>query len=88
MKDDSVSARYVGKSPVWLPYTFYTQPEEEYPNSTDIGDNFSTPKNGSCAEMAELGDDGCTWKRSSSVGIIYYQDLLDAGWQHLPVYGL
>ena len=30
VKEDSVSARYVGKSPVWLPYTFYTKPEKEY----------------------------------------------------------
>eukprot|EP01045_Picozoa_sp_COSAG04_P036096 COSAG04_NODE_8639_length_947_cov_1.761792_1_plen_75_part_10 len=68
VKEGSTSARYVGKSPVWLPYTFYTKPQDDYPNSTDVGDNFSTPKNGSCAETAKLGDDDCTWKRQPTFG--------------------
>ena len=95
VRPDAPSARYVGKSPVMLPYTYYTKPAEDYPNSTHIGDNFSTPKNGSCAENATLGlgkdevqDEGagagaaggCVWKRQASVGIIYYPQLLEAGW--------
>ena len=81
VKEGSTSARYIGKSPVWLPYTFYTKPQDDYPNSTDVGDNFSTPKNGSCAETAKLGDDDCTWKRQPTVRIIYFEQLLAAGWQ-------
>ena len=81
IRDGSVSSRYIGKSPVWLPYTYYTKPQDEYPNSTHIGDNFSTPKNGSCAETSKLGDDECTWKRQPLVKIIYYEQLLAHGWQ-------
>jgi hypothetical protein len=49
-------------------------------SGTNIGDNLSTPKNGSCAEDAELGQDGCTWRRLPVATIIYYADLLTEGW--------
>ena len=51
-----------------LPYCGYTKAAEDYPNSSHVGDNFSTPKNGSCAEAAELGTDGCRWKRLPQSG--------------------
>ena len=82
LRDGSTSARFVGKSAVYLPYTFYTTPRESWPatDNSSVGDNFSTPKNGSCAEGAKLGDAGCTWKRLPRARIMYYGDLLEAGW--------
>ena len=50
-----------------LPYTFYTKAREDYPNSTHIGDNFSTPKNGSCTEDEELGGGGEAQGRGRAV---------------------
>ena len=66
IRPGSTSDRFVGKSPVMLPYVYYQKPAENYPNSTHIGDNFSTPKNGSCAAGMKLGDKGCTWKVQAS----------------------
>jgi hypothetical protein len=41
--------------PTWLPYFYYQLPKDAYPNTTRIGENWSTPKNGSCAEGKKVG---------------------------------
>jgi hypothetical protein len=81
LRPNSTSAIYVSKSSVMLPYIYYTTPADAYPNSTEIGANFGTPKNGSCGESSALGDGGCTWKRAPFARVLYYADLLDNGWR-------
>jgi len=63
-----------------LPYVYYRKAADKYPNSTHVGDNFSTPKNGSCAAGAKVGEGGCTWKHQAAVRMIYYPNLMAAGW--------
>eukprot|EP00750_Incisomonas_marina_P002935 INCI12778.4.p1 GENE.INCI12778.4~~INCI12778.4.p1 ORF type:complete len:252 (+),score=12.88 INCI12778.4:53-808(+) len=72
--------RYVGRMGTYLPYGYYREPQDSYPNKTANGENFSVPRNGSCSENATLGSDDCTWKRHPSSRVIYGPQLLMHGW--------
>jgi hypothetical protein len=85
------AARLEGAMPAWLPYFYYQLPRDSYPDATRIGDNWSTPKNGSCAEGMNVGDNRCTWRRQPFAKVIFGQQLLDKGWnntvvQHWPLH--
>ena len=41
---DAPMSNYVGRSKVYLPYSLYTAPMEEYPVSIIAGDNLSFPR--------------------------------------------
>ena len=44
------------------------------------GSNLSTPKKGKCGEKESLGTDGCTWKRHEVARILWWDGLIEAGW--------
>lgn len=44
-----------------------------------LGRWFSTPKGGECAEGAQLGTEGCTWRRHAHARLIYGFELVQAG---------
>ena len=59
--------------------------KSSYADTRRIGENWSTPKNGSCAEGARVGDNGCTWSRHPFARIVFGQQLLDNGWNATAV---
>ncbi|EGD75730.1 hypothetical protein PTSG_07846 [Salpingoeca rosetta] len=83
---DNPSARYVGISPVLLPYGFWLDkaPPSSYPVSVNCGDNFSTPRMGSCGLTQSLGENGCTWRMLPRVRMLFGPDLMHAGWNPNP----
>mmetsp|Transcript_6448 Transcript_6448/g.11882 ORF Transcript_6448/g.11882 Transcript_6448/m.11882 type:complete len:432 (+) Transcript_6448:723-2018(+) len=78
--DGTPSELYVGKADLYLPYSYYWTPREHYPQKEKTGSNLSTPKKGKCGEKESLGTDGCTWKRHEVARILWWDWLIEAGW--------
>lgn len=74
------SSEYVGMMPTYLPWGYYQTPGGPYPVKKRRGENYSTPKKGSCKEGQTLSTDGCKWKRTPGARIIYGPDIFGAGW--------
>lgn len=55
--------RCICRSPVYLPYIYYSHAQASYVPHQLVGDNLSTPKRGQCKPGGALGDSGCTWLR-------------------------
>lgn len=79
------SARFVGRMPTWIPYFYFQTPRGTYPGARQNGDNWSTPKNGSCPDGAALGDGGCSWRRLPAAAVIAGAELLALGWNATAV---
>ena len=78
----TMRSKDIGASSVMQPYIYYRNASAAGfgKNATVVGDNFSCPRKGQCKEGAKVGDDGCKWRRMSTVGVITGQHLLEAGW--------
>ena len=50
-----VSARFVGRQRIFLPYFYYQLPQSSYPGTLPWGWWYSTPKGGQCKEGMALG---------------------------------
>ena len=88
--DDSPTANFVGRAPVYLPYGPPPGPwiaPPSYPVSKRCGNNFSLLKRRSCAEGKPLGTGGCTWRRMPLARIMYGAELTAAGWREAEPHG-
>ena len=81
------SYAHMGRSPVWLPYEYYLHdaPRESYQYHQSAGFFYSTPRNGACPPGQAIGDNGCTWRRSDRVRVLWGPDLMAAGWDPVHV---
>ena len=87
------SRLYPGAMPVYSPYFYWQLPRKKYAGAKRIGENFSTPKAGSCKEGTRLGDAGCRWRRHEAAQVIHGKALLELGWnativQHWPLHSV
>ncbi len=78
--DGTPADTYVGRAKLYLPYGYYREPRETYPDKEETGSNLSTPKRGRCNETQALGDEGCTWRRDAKARILRWDDVMAAGW--------
>eukprot|EP00466_Bigelowiella_natans_P006571 jgi/Bigna1/88157/estExt_fgenesh1_pg.C_280189 len=78
----SDSVTHIGRSPVYLPYVGVELGPCDPPECVSIpsGFNYHFPASTACDEDALLGSEGCTWKRTPTVRMIYGSDLISAGW--------
>jgi hypothetical protein len=81
---NSPSLSYIGRTPIYLPYVGVPMLPlglREYDEL--IGYNYHFPKQTECLisrNENNVGDNGCTWKRSPIARMIYGSDLLANGW--------
>eukprot|EP00055_Hartaetosiga_balthica_P008681 m.33085 g.33085 ORF g.33085 m.33085 type:complete len:628 (+) comp6430_c0_seq2:130-2013(+) len=84
---DNPSNRYVGRSPIYLPYGYWLDKPipEHYNVSYQCGNNLSTPRMGSCGLTKSVTDPTCTWKMLPIIRMMYGSDLLANGYNTAQV---
>jgi hypothetical protein len=74
--------KYIGEMPVFLPWLCGSMSDSDGICDVNIpfGSWYSAPAAGQCAEGADVGDNGCTWKRHQRANFLYGRKLVELGW--------